>query len=83
MVIYINRGINIFEPNEELYNLFPSPNTVRVIKSTRSKIVEHYRIEVGRKTFKSITGALGRCRLERIFYLRNGKYVRLLESMAF
>ena len=43
--------------NEELYNLYRSPNIVRVIKSRRLKWVGHVaRMEEGRKALKISTG---------------------------
>ena len=43
--------------NEELYSLYRSPNTVKVIKSRKLKWVEHVaRMEEGRSAFKILTG---------------------------
>ena len=45
--------------NEELQSLYPSPNTVRVIKSRRLRWAEHVaRMEDGRSAFKILTGKL-------------------------
>ena len=43
--------------NEELHNLYRSPNIVRVIKSRRLRWARHVaRIEEGRSAFKILTG---------------------------
>ena len=59
--------------NEELHNLYRSPNIVRVIQSRRSRWAGHIaRMEEGRNAFKILTGKptgkrpLGRTILELI-----------------
>ena len=56
--------------NEELHNLYRSPNIVREIKSRRMRWTDHVaRMEEGRSSFKMLTGKhtgktpLGRPRL--------------------
>ena len=59
--------------NEELHNLYRSPNIVRVIKSGRLRWAGHVaRMEEGRSAFKISTGKptgkrpLGRLRMDKI-----------------
>jgi hypothetical protein len=63
--------------NEELYDLYCSPNNIRVIKSRKMRWAEYvarmgemggaYRVMVGRSDGKEPTGRYGRIILKRIF----------------